>query len=274
MFSAMVKEKSIGMMRHMRMMPVFLAAVVALILAVSSPVGWAAQFDETEIFFEFNSTDLDLGLHIFFDAEGWKEVEVKGPNGEIFEVENDGSLNEIGSTEVFTESAEPPLCDKEDPEECTEEEIETAIAAFQVLFPEGWYRFRGRTVEGKRLRGRAYLSHELPAAPEIVSPGEDGGLNSKNAVIEWSDTSEAGNPEIVRYEVVVEFEEKGNGRVFKFVVQVPADPEAESQSMTVPEEFFESLADLNGEYKAEVLAIAESRNATITEHEFELEEKE
>jgi hypothetical protein len=270
MYSTKIREKSIGMTKHMRMLHVFLAAVVALILAISAPMGWAAQFDETEIFFEFNSTDLDLGLHIFFDAEGWKEVEVKGPNGEIFEVENDGSLKEIGSTEVFTESAEPPLCDKEEPEECTEWEIETAIAAFQALFPKGWYRFRGRTVEGKRLRGRAYLSHKLPAAPEIVSPEVEGVLDPENAVIEWRDTSGPGDPEIVRWEVVVEFEGE-NGRVFKFVVQVPAVPDAELQSMTVPQEFFESLADLDGEYKAEVLAIAESRNATITEREFELE---
>lgn len=29
-----------------------------------------------KISFEFNSTDLDLGLHIFFDTDVWKKIEV------------------------------------------------------------------------------------------------------------------------------------------------------------------------------------------------------
>ena len=41
--------------------------------------------------------------------------------------------------------------------------------------------------------------------------------------------------------------------------------------MTVSPEFFDGLAELEGDYKAEVVAIAESRNATISEREFEFE---
>jgi hypothetical protein len=269
-------EKKNEMTRSIGMLPVILIAVITLILGAAAPKVWAAErveFDEAEIFFEFNSTDLDLGLHIFFDAEAWKEVEVKDKSGEeIFEVENDGSLNEIGSTEVFTESAEPQFCDDpDDPVECTDDKIAAAIAAFQARFPEGRYRFRGRTVEGKRLRGWAYLSHELPAAPVIVLPEEDDTLDPEEAEIEWQ-PGVNGAP-VVRYEVVVEFEEEETERVFKFVVQVPADPVGGSQTMTVPKEFFDSIDGLEGEYKAEVLAMAESRNATITEREFELQEE-
>jgi len=39
-------------------------------------------------------------------------------------------------------------------------------------YPEGIYDIRGRTVDGALALGRAYLSHELPLAPEIYYPYE------------------------------------------------------------------------------------------------------
>ena len=211
--------------------------------------GEVIDFADTKIFFEFNSTDLDLGIQIFFDAEGWEEVEVSG-SGTIFEVENDGSLQEIGSTEVFTESAEPPLTESEDP---TEEELAEAIAEFQARFPEGEYRFEGETVDGRRLEGTAVLSHALPAAVDLDVFGFP--------TIAW--TPGAGGPEIVGYQAVFEFEEEDTGRVFVFSVDLPFNTTA----VTVPDEFLDALEGLGGESKAEVLAIAANGNKTITEEE-------
>ena len=108
------------MMKHMRLWPAFLVAVLVLGLGAGLPViagkdddssssdsdsdsssssdeGSEVPFAETEVFFEYNSTDLDLGLHIFFDAPGWTEVEVTGPGGTIFEVDNGGGLNNPSS---------------------------------------------------------------------------------------------------------------------------------------------------------------------------------
>ncbi len=229
------------------------------------PDGEVVEFAETEIFFEFNATDLDLGIHIFFDAEGWEEVKVSGPDGTIFKVDNDGSLKELGSTEIFTESAEPPL---------DEENLEASIAEFLARFPEGEYEFRGETVEGDRLEGTAVLTHDLPAAPRLVFPDPEAAENVADpeaTVIEWSDSSEEGDPAIERFEVVVEFEEEETERVFVFKIDVLADPEASTQSVTVPSEFFESVEELEGEFKAEIVAIEAGKNATIAEQEFELE---
>ena len=162
---------------------------------------------------------------------------------------------------VFTESAEPPLDEKD---------LEESIAEFLALFPEGKYKFGGKTVEGDSLAGTAVLTHDLPAAPGLVFPdpeAEENVADPENTVIQWSDTSEEEDPEIVRCQLAVEFEEKRTGRVFEFIVDVLA----ETQSVTVPPEFFESLAGLKGEFKAEVLAIEESGNKTISEQEFELE---
>ncbi|MEW5807656.1 MAG: hypothetical protein AB1756_09970 [Acidobacteriota bacterium] len=232
---------------------VFFVAVLVLGMVVchsASNQAGQVKFDQAEIFFEYNSTDLDLGVHIFFDAEGWKDVVVSGPDGTIFHVNNDGSLREIGSTEVFTESEEPPL---------DEGDLEGSIAAFLALFPEGEYQFSGTTVEGDSLMGKATLTHDLPAPVELDL--------SMYPTISWSDNSAGGDPEIVGYQVVNELvvKEGGEERVFEFSVDLPADV----TEVTVPDEFVE-LADRFSkgqilEYKVEVIAIEESGNKTIVE---------
>jgi len=274
------RNKSNGFARHMWMLPVFLVAVVILVVVASAPQVWArggkyrwyrqkVEFAETAIFFEFNSTDLDLGLHIFWDAEGWEEVEVKDPDGdEIFEVENGGGLSKIGSTEVFTESAEPPLCPEDaDEEDC---DVEAAIEEFQNKFQEGEYKFRGRTVDGKRLKGSATLMYALPAAPEITSPDEpeDDEAPAPGSIVEivWTDTSEAGDEEIVGWEVVAEavIEVDGEERVFLNTGTFPAG----TTTFTVSTQFVALVGDAGEdlkELKAEVIAIGANGNKTITE---------
>lgn len=249
-----------------------LLAALLGILGTIFPVAWAErdgddddgkngsviEFVEQEIFFEFNSSDLDLGLHIFFDAEAWEEVEVRGPDGTIFEVENDGDLKEIGSTEVFSESAEPPLV--EDPDTATADEIATAIQRFQARFPEGEYEFRGETVNGDRLVGTAELTHDLPVPVSLQ-------LESF-PLVQWTDISEPGDPEIVGYEVIVEIvaEREGEEQVF---VNTAHFPENQTSFTASPE--FVALADQLAEsgelteLKVEVIAIGQSGNKTITE---------
>ena len=179
-----VGKPGVGKMKSMRLLALFLVPVVALTTGAAIQQAGAAEFAEAEIFFEYNSSDKDLGLHIFFDAEAWKEVEVRGEDGEeIFEAENDENLKKLGSTEVFTESAEPPLC----PEDVDEDtcDVDRAIAEFQARFPEGDYKFRGRTIDGRRLRGSVYLSHDLPTPLEILQP-EEGDNLANPFIIEWT----------------------------------------------------------------------------------------
>ena len=283
--------KHTTMKRHIFLLPVFLVAVVALIVVASAPQvsAWGGkyrwyrqtiEFDETAIFFEYNSTDQDLGLHIFWDAKGWEEVEVKDRNGvEIFEVENGGGLNEIGSTEVFTESAEPALCpedEDENGEECTDEEIEDAIDEFQSKFLEGKYKFRGRTVDGERLRGSAMLEYALPAAPEILIPAEpdDGeglGLDVPAQIV-WADDSEPGDEEIIGWEVVAEavIEVEVDGEEEESVFLNTGNFPADTTTFTLAPEFVELVEDAYDEevlkeFKAEVIAIGANGNKTITE---------
>jgi len=233
-------------------MLVLVAIVAALIIGVhvkgqeDRAPARQIPFDEAKIIIELNATDEDVGIQIFLDGEGWEEVEVVGPDGQtIFEVAGQGSVGEIGVTELFFESEEPSLDD-------------LPLEEFLALFPEGEYRFVGRTVEGDELVGTATLTHDLPAAVSLDVEGFP--------FIEW--TPGADGPAIVGYEVVAEMEvvEASEERVFENTATLPATVE----SFTFSQEFadlaeqFETAGTLV-EFKVEVIAIEASGNKTITE---------
>jgi hypothetical protein len=251
MFAVKIREKSIGKKRQIRLLAVLLVPVVALIMGADAPESGAAErFDDTKIIIELNATDRDAGIQVFLDGEPWKEVEIISPDEEILEVEADGNLLDFGLTELFFESNEPPF-------------DELPLDEFLELFPAGIYRFKGRTVEGVRLRGAARLTHVIPAGPDLVSPEEGEEVDPNDTVIEWEPVTErfigSGNIKIVGYQVVVEREDPL--RVFS------VDVSADTTMVTIPPEFLEPGTD----YKFEVLAIEESGNQTISEREFETE---
>lgn len=252
------QNKSNGMTRHMRILPVFLVAAVALVLGVVSPNCWAGivELDEAEIFFEENVTDGDLGIQFFLDGEAWTSITIFTPDWRRnVKVSVKGNLRQIGLTEIFSESAEPSF------DELPRDE-------FLVLFPEGVYHFFGWTVEGDLLTGAATLTHNLPAAPELEVEGFP--------FIEWIPGD--GVPEPVGYEVVAEMviEEDEDERVFVNTATLPAFV----TQFTVSKEFarlakyYERIEVLK-ELKVEVIVREASGNKTITEEfVFELKEDE
>jgi hypothetical protein len=72
------------MMKSIPLLPVFLTALAALILAAAPP-GWTEDddaeipFDVASIFFELNDTDGDLGIHALIDGEPWKKLKLQDP---------------------------------------------------------------------------------------------------------------------------------------------------------------------------------------------------
>jgi hypothetical protein len=250
--------------RHMLLLPVFLVAVVALILGATAPVSWGfggwGEFADAEIFFEENTTDEDLGIQVFLDGEAWRSVTILTPDWRrLVKVRARGSAGMIGLTELFSESAEPGY------------DNEAERQAFLDLFPPGEYRFFGWAVEGEILVGTATLTHNIPAAPVITSPPDEDEptLDPENPEIVWNLIDGIAVQVIVEF-VELDDEEEETGRVFEFAVDLPAT----ATSVTIPEEFLESLEELDGEYKVEVLAIEASGNKAITEREFELAEEE
>ena len=55
--------------------------------------GTTTPFGDALVFIEFNSTDEDVGFHATFDAPGWNEAVICGPdNIKIFEVKVGGNI--------------------------------------------------------------------------------------------------------------------------------------------------------------------------------------
>jgi hypothetical protein len=215
---------------------------LALVLLMGSPAG-AAQFPEARIYIEYNSTDNDLGFHVFLDAEDWEEVTIVNPRGgKIFEVEGRGAFARLGMTELFFEGAEPSL-------------DEFPLEELLALFPEGRYTFIGETVEGGRLMSRSTLTYNVPEGPVVFSE-----VNGSTVKISWqpvtgpADILPDGHIVISGYQVIVG----------SFQVTVPAT----TTSVTVPREYIESLDA--GVHDYEVLAIEEGGNQTITSSTFSL----
>ncbi len=250
---------------------ILLVSFLILVIASLAPGVWAQEeeddedddgpvaLDDAKIIIETNFTDGDAGVQVFLDGEGWKKMVVKDPNGKrLFSIKAQGNLKkELGLTELFWESEEPEYLD---PEELTLEEILS-------LFSEGEYDFKGKTVEGDPLTGTATLSHELPCAPENLSPTEET-VDDSGIVISWDPVDTALNDigddcsvdiiTVETYQVIVEDLDSEN----TFDIFLPASPAG--NMVSVPDEFIED----GKTYKYEVLAIADNGNQTIAETYF------
>jgi hypothetical protein len=114
------------------------------------------RFAETEIFFELNDTDGDLGIHGSIDGDPWLDLEIEGPGDRrLLNISSIGRLRAQGMTQLFFESAEPDF-----------EEMEPAD--FFGRFPEGRYEIEGRAQEGGTMESRTVLSHVMANRPQNV----------------------------------------------------------------------------------------------------------
>ncbi|MHC4457759.1 MAG: hypothetical protein ACYS0I_11875 [Planctomycetota bacterium] len=288
MYSTKIREKSIGMTSHLRLLTVFMVAAAAFILAITAPELWANDeddgdekpFAEANIFFELNNTDGDLGIHALIDGEPWKRLEIEDPRERgMLDIRVKGRLRRQGLTEIFFESAEPPF-ESDDPSEVT-----LTPERFFRRFPEGEYVIEGITIEGDELESTAELTHLLPAPPDNIevagiTAAEDcdadplpsvAPSDSGSVTISWDPVTEShpelgrtGEPiEVVKYQVVVEREEP---TLLIFSVDLPPT----ATEVEIPGDFI-ALGD---EFKFEILVREASGNQTAVESCFEVDEDE
>jgi hypothetical protein len=224
-----------------------LAGIAVASSGSSSRAGRAAkpiQLEEATMIVEVNATDGDAGLQAFLDGEPWRSMTITSPDGKrIVDVNAEGRLKNFGLTELFTESNEPPF-------------DELPLEKFKRRFPAGMYRFAGRTIEGRKLVGKARFSHAIPDGPRITAPTEGATVPRDAAVARWEPVAETGKVKISGYRVIVEREDPL--RVFQ------AELPASATSVTIPPEYLEP----GPKYKIEVQSIDRSGNQTISELEF------
>ena len=90
-----------------------LLAALALGIAIPFAVTSASQSSETiplkeaKLIIEHNATDEDTGFQGFIDSEGWRDLTVRGPGGQVLSFSARQELGKHGLTEIFFETVEP-----------------------------------------------------------------------------------------------------------------------------------------------------------------------
>jgi hypothetical protein len=246
---------------------------LALLAAVSLYVGFRAveeaparsatdsratvPLKDAKLNIEHNATDRDTGFQGFVDSEGWRRLDVRGPAGKVLSFEGSGSLGKLGLTELFFETVEPANAD-------------TPIGKMLAKLPEGMYRIAGPAQEnGKgvgRTAGRAWLTHDIPEGPRLVSPAEGATVPTRGLVADWAPVSKTitgKSVRIIAYQLIIEKDvEPHRHMIGKFGLSMHLPPTV--SSIDVPDGFLEPATA----YNWEVLAIERSGNQTLSSGSF------
>jgi len=206
---------------------------------------------------EHNATDEDTGFQGFIDGEGWRRLDVRGPDGKVLRFGTRGSLAKLGLTELFFESVEPANTD-------------VPIARMLAKLPEGRYRISGPTQENGasvgQTVGKAWLTHDIPEGPKLVEPAEGATVPSSGVVARWQPVARTitGEPvEIIAYQLIVEKDAEPDPHMIgKFGLSMYLSPSV--TSITLPDGLLEPGTD----YSWEVLAIERSGNQTLSSGSF------
>ena len=229
----------------------------------ASPAGneEAPSYSKSDVFFELNHTDGDLGIHARVDGDGWHRLAIDGPGvGRLLDVDVKGRLKMQGLTELFTESAEPSF-DELPPEQ------------FFERFPEGVYTLSGTAIDGKTLSGNARLSHVMPAPPGNLKVSglsfpkdcDEGPvpMATKPVTITWDPVTKShpkigktGAVKVVNYEMVV-----ARRQPTSLALSVDLPPTADS--FQIPPGFI--ALDSGDGFKFEIVVREASGNQTVFE---------
>ena len=212
---------------------------------------------EAKLNIEHNATDGDTGFQGFVDSEGWRRLDVRGPAGKVLRLKGRGALGDLGLTELFFETVEP-------------ENADTPIKKMLAKLPEGRYRIAGPAQEnGKRVgrtAGKAWLTHDIPEGPRLVSPAEGATVPTRGVVADWEPVSEtiSGTPvRIIAYQLIIEKDgEPPRHMIGKFGLSLYLPPAV--TDIDVPDGFLEP----GTAYSWEVLAIERSGNQTLSSGTF------
>jgi hypothetical protein len=259
------------MKRLGRSSPVLLSAAALAALAVYANAGSGAEqsahagygsaadipLKDAKLNIEHNATDKDTGFQGFIDSEGWQRLEVRGPAGDALAFEGRGTLAELGLTELFFETVEP-------------ENADVPIDKMLAKLPEGNYTISGPAQEnGKspgQTAGKAWLTHDIPRGPKLISPKEGATVPVRGVVARWKPVSKTitGKPvKIIAYQLIIEKDvEPHRHMIGKLGLSMYLSPSV--TRIAVPNGFLQRRAA----YNWEVLAIERSGNQTLSSGSF------
>jgi hypothetical protein len=240
--------------------PTFLTLALASLLSSAALYGRpsaAVPLKEAKLNVEHNATDGDTGFQGFIDSEGWRRLEARGPGGQILKLEARGALARLGLTELFFESVEP-------------ENKNVPIDRLLATLPEGNYTISGTGQENGtstgRTSGTAWLTHDIPAGPILVSPKEGSKVSVRGLVARWKPVSKTitGEPvRIVAYQLIIEQEgDPPRHMIGTFGLSMYLPPAV--TKIAVPNGFLQP----HTAYNWEVLAIERSGNQTLSSGSF------
>jgi hypothetical protein len=212
---------------------------------------------EAKLNIEHNATDRDTGFQGFVDSEGWRRLNVRGPDGKVLRFQGLGSLGNLGLTELFFETVEP-------------ENADVPIRRMLAKLPEGRYTVAGPGQENGESTGptvgRAWLTHDIPRGPHLVSPADGATVPTQGVIANWDPVSMTigGKPtRIVAYQLIIEKDvEPPRHMIGKFGLSMYL-PRSVTR-VEVPDGFLEP----DTAYNWEVLAIERSGNQTLSSAAF------
>lgn len=232
-------------------------ASTALVLSSAAFAQDGIPLKEAKLNIEHNATEGDTGFQGFVDSEGWDQLVVKGPDGEVLSLQGRGTVGKLGLTELFFETVEP---DNED----------TPIDEMLSKLPEGEYTFEGTVMEngqkGGRTIAKAWLSHVVPEGPSLTAPLEDTEVPTGKLTVSWLPVTKSVTGEdvkIVSYQLTIEKDEEPHRHMIGkrgLSMYLPATV----TQVEVPGGFLEPATV----YRWEVLAIEESGNQTLSSSSF------
>jgi hypothetical protein len=228
-------------------------------LPARAPGGSAAavRLKEAKLNIEHNATDKDTGFQGFIDSEGWRRLDVRGPAGGVLSLDGRGALGRLGLTELFFETVEP-------------ENADVPIEQVLATLPEGNYSIAGRAQEdGKRAAltsGKAWLTHDIPDGPQLVSPAEGATVPVRGVVARWRPVSKTitGEPvRIIAYQLIIETDAEPHPHMIGNLGLSMYLPRSVT-SIAIPNGFLQRRTA----YDWEVLAIERSGNQTLSSGSF------
>ena len=193
-------------------------------------------FDEAQVFFEFNTTDNDLGFQLFLDAEGWQKVTLDRPQRRTARA--DRGRREAGESRPHRAS----------------------LRERGALTQRGAQPVSGGGIQAQRSRPwKAPLCSARSSCPMTFSPPRRSRRAAGRSCDPDNTVATFSAPGAEQVEIIIEQEDLGE----VYDVILPGN----STRLRVPRQFLRP----DTEYKIEILAIGENGNRTIAESTFETE---